>query len=407
MSEQTNSSVESLLTGEQMLAEFRAERWQNAENLSSHAMSRALRRIDRISQPDVTPLDKNVDFVPYMTSLSPAEVIALEGVGIDPTVLVPKPQQAENMLSKPELLDVSSTYKEKGFFALGTAKLVVEQETYETNTFSYRILSDNETDKASLRSYLQNRIGEAFAERPAYQRVHEVVTKGGDAPDSVSITLNIDEDAQGVLSVMADVGLFRWNNAQVQERILQGKITPKEAIAQELTDRAKKSGVDSADFTKATYDDGVKYTLFLDKHTGDISVTLEQQPADYYVERANQWHETSEAFIDTKCAGELFDLLAAQGLTVSKGVRHEMTRAGEAARFGSIYTQLTREIAKWIGHPNHKRTIVSNLLAMQNSSQESDQGDGQDQEPLVREALLKIKPDAISEPTRVLVEMMQ
>lgn len=407
MTEQNITSPEALYTGEQVLTELRAERWHNAESLSSHAMSQALRRMDRISRPDVTPLDKNVDFVPYMTSLSPAEVIALEGVGIDPAVLVPKPQQAEKRFSKLEPLDTTATYEEKGYFALGTAKLVVEQEAYETNTFSYRILSGNETDKASLRSYLRDRIGEAFAERPAYQRVHEAITKAGDNPDAVSIKLNIDEDAQGVLSVMADVGLFRWNNAQVQERILQGKITPQEAISQELTDRAKKSGIDSADFARATYNDGVKYTVFLDKHTGDISVTLEQQPADYYGERANQWYEVSKAFIDTGCARELFDLLAAQGLTVSKGVRHEMTRAGEAARFGSIYTQLTREVAKWIGHPNHKRTIVSNLLAMQNSSQEADQGDALNQEVAVREALLRIKPDTKSEPTRVLIEMMQ
>jgi len=407
MTEQFTAPAEALQTGEQILAGLREERWHNAENMSSHAMSRAIRQMDRLSAPDVTPLDKNVDFVPYMTSLSPAEAIALEAIGIDPAILVPKIEPLKKVSSRLVLSgDHSSGYERKGSFAVGEAKLIVEQEAYETNTFSYRIISENEADKASLRDTLHARIGAAFSERPAYQRVHEAIAQAGDDPNAITIKLNIDEDSQGVLSVLADVGLFRWNNAQVQERILQGKITPKEAISQALEDRVQKGGLDSADFIKVSYNDGVKHTVFLDKHSGEISLTLEQQPADYYVEKANQWHEVSDAFIDTPCAKELFDLLAAQGLTVSRDVHHEMARAGEAVRFGSIYTQLSREVAKWIDKP--ARTKVSNILAVQEVPFDNEDANVEsDQESKLRDLLSRIQTDGVSEPTRVLLTMMQ
>lgn len=407
MSEQINPSVEALLTGEQILAELRAERWHNAEELSSRAMSRAIAQLDRSNEPNVTPLDKNVGFFPYMTALSPAEAIALEGVGIDPVVLVPKSDQSEKAPANLEPSDVfTGTHEVKGEFAVGGAKLVVEQEPYETNTFSYRVVAENEADEASLRDGLHDRIGKAFADRPAYQKVHEVVGAAGENPDAISVKLHLNEDPKGVLSVLADAGLFRWSNAQIQQQILQGRLTVKDAIVEAVEERAQKDGIESGDFIRASYIDGVKHTIFLDKHTGEISLTLEQQPENYYVERANQWHEMSPAFIDTPYAKELFDLLAAEGLTVSKGVHHEMTRAGDAARFGSIYTQLTREVAKWVATP--ARTKTSRLVALQ-ESRLGVQGEEpeDDQEGKLRDALGKIQTDGASEPVRVLLEMMQ
>lgn len=408
MTEQITASPEALLTGEQILAGLREERWQNAEDLSSRAMNRALMEVDRINNPSVTLLEENLDFIPYTASLSPAEAIALEAVGVDPRGLAPKLEPTRNKLSRAAQPSPISDdgRKQKGSFSVAGAKLVVEQEPYETTTFSYRILSDDTAEKESFRSNLRDNVAAAFAERPAYNKVHQAIAESGEHPKALTVKLNIDEDPQGVLSVLSDVGLFRWNNAQIQAQILQGGITAKEAITRATEEIAQKNGVVSPDFIKAVYGEGVKHTVFLDSHSGDVTLSLEQEPTDFYVERANQWQEVSEAFIDTQCAKELFDALAEQGLTVSNGIHHELTRAGEAARFGSVYTQLTREIAKWIDRP--ARTKVSNILALQDTaSTDKDTGLEVDQEDMLRDLLQKIQLENVSEPTRVLLTMMQ
>lgn len=161
------------------------------------------------------------------------------------------------------------------------------------------------------------------------------------------------------------------------------------------------------DFVKISYGTALRRTIFLDKHTGDVSLTLKQMPEDYYVETANSWvYARSEAFIDSQCATELFDILSKHGLTVADNVRDELVRPEQADRYGSLYTQLTREVAKWVDRPS--RTKVSNIFAPQ--IQEDDYYEPETRqkiEELLRDAVLSFDLDGVSEPTRVLLGMMQ
>lgn len=409
MTENLHITNEIHSNGEVELAQIRQERWENAETRCRNMLWSKLHSLDRMENPNVVLSSRKIDFIPYSASLTPAECIALEGIGVDPKEFLPKltqPQNKSKLLVRPAN-NITQKAEQKASIQIGDASMVIEQ-FHGDNNFSYRIKSENDDDAEALKGEILEKTKASFKAHPAYRHIHETVERHEISSDSATFHLNLDEDPQGLLVILNDIGALNWGGQQIQADILNAKFDIKTAVKGALERGAIKNGINSEDFVKVTFGNGVRSTLFLDKHTNDISVTFQTFPEDLYVEKPNQWQGVSEAFIDTICARELFELFARNGLALAQEYKNEMVRIGEAKRFGSVYTQLTREVAKWINRPS--RTKVSNILAINSGFQdefEAEEGEGEFVEEELRKRLEVINTDTVSEPTKVLIELMQ
>ena len=171
-------------------------------------------------------------------------------------------------------------------------------------------------------------------------------------------------------------------------------------------------------------------TLIADKATGQMALGFE--PAEehyYYAERADQLaSEKSVPFIETRAGEELLSLLDTAGLMLHPNIQAELVRVGEADRYGSVYTQMSREIAKWVNRDGRRNvtnlfvpfdaalrpTAGGGLRALDELkwSYEQSRYDAGDnalhaERTYVQERLLALDATATSEPTKVLIGLAQ
>lgn len=249
------------------------------------------------------------------------------------------------------------------------------------------------------------KIREGFLMSPAHQAIRELAEsfKDGSVPEKVtSGTFPVQENPLGTVVALESFG--------VVNSIAHGKIERVEKLTDAL-------GSSVGDFSKVVKggimrgweeaeDEGVvTYTkkgeviqrFSLEKATGLGQFEVEQNPSYFYSEHADQAaHAESVPFVETRCAYELAGLLDQHGLKFNDTYVQEMTKtAGNKDRFGSIYTEMSREIAKWVNRP--ERTLVTNLFVPKESATEHD----------IRERITSMDVSQMSEPTQVLVEMTQ
>ena len=97
---------------------------------------------------------------------------------------------------------------------------------------------------------------------------------------------------------------------------------------------------------------------------GTCVYSAEQVAINAYLEQANQSSEAiTLPFIESQTARDLVKTLDAAGLMFDPKIQHEMMSVDEADRYGSIYTQLSRQVAKWVDNPDSFR--LSDLFALQ------------------------------------------
>lgn len=86
---------------------------------------------------------------------------------------------------------------------------------------------------------------------------------------------------------------------------------------------------------------------------GTCVYRAKQVAMNAYLEQANQSAESmSLPFIETETASELASVLDKAGLMFHPKLQYEMMNTDEADRYGSLYTQLSRRIAKWVDNPD-------------------------------------------------------
>jgi len=190
----------------------------------------------------------------------------------------------------------------------------------------------------------------------ALRKVGTVLNYDEPAPESLK-TEEFDYRADPLASVLFlyDMGLLSSTIEEV--RGLRAGID-----AAELPDRAlatvppyTATVSTQGDISIYTWGKNVKRELVVDPAKGTFVLSASKRPVDLYLERGNQTNEKSLPFIETECARALCDRLDAAGLMFHPNLQQEMMQIGEADRYGSIYTQLSREIAKWINNPDRAR----------------------------------------------------
>lgn len=213
---------------------------------------------------------------------------------------------------------------------------------------------------------ITDQVKQRFARSPGHRGFAQAVrllAQMEAVPETVSSkAFDPTEDVLGTLAFLESVGLLRTGNkAFIQDyQTMPNPAALLEAQLAAVPDYRAKREIDD-DATTYTWGRGAIRTLIIDKHTGSYAFSVSQDPASYYLETANQASDRAEVpFIETECAKQLCNVLDSAGLMFHPELQAEMTSPKESDRYGSVYTQLSREIAKWVNSP--QRTKLSNLV---------------------------------------------
>ncbi len=407
---ESNHSNEPEISGEQIIQGLREARWIMAEARSSQVLRRELASLDRIDNPDSFLSAHVIAGFPSWQRLTNKNALALEAVGLD----------VEGIASNPE---------SEGSVAYNDVMLVVSMKE-ETIKYTLNVIDgvDGRTDDekvAEFNDWAGRRLTDRFKDSTLHHKIHQAREGNTGHEDAVTIAgfkLMDDPDASiDLLSELSFPGLIQpkfMSDSEARIAIADSLERSNSNVRQQITD----------DFIKVAWggdSSNSERVLFVDRKTGDTSITLHRRPEQNYVEKANQSVEYSPAFIDTKCASELADLMAQQKMMFNPALQKEMLRMGDADRYGSAYTQMTREIAKWVNRPG--RLAVSNLFVPYDEKfsgvnivdsylpgqtylgahDEVDKFGMSSVEEKAREAIMQIDASGASEPTRLLIEMAQ
>ena len=344
MTEHLTSHAETCPDGHTMVAELREARWKNAERQAASEMDRLLTAADAIAAPKAGYLGIDFPDIPIWTHISASEQLALQAVGIDAQELLTGDDERRELAAIEGDGVRVDVLRDGGSLAY---KLSHIEEPIDVDTD--RRFNDKQKD-AIRRRYQQS---------PGHVALHEALGKawdGGELPEELTLpTFAMDDDPLGTLVLLTSLGVGGQDAIQYEQRLKQG--TPPETMLAETIGNIRGTRTESDDFvrvTRHTHAGGsyVARTMFVDKHTRECTLSFRQVPERAYVETANQSSEAmSTAFIDTACAQQMIGALAEQGLMLTPGIQKEIMAPGQADRYGSVYTQLSREIAKWVNDP--------------------------------------------------------
>lgn len=328
-------------------------------NLAVHSADMQLRSIfahDRIDNPAVNITEiQNDSFPRYCQSFSANDLLSLSAVGLDPEVVVSE-ATATKYDNSVRILKTVEIDKDKldVYAAEGGLKLLLNIDGVESRY-----------GNSATHTGVNEKVKQRFAQSPAHQASHKaiaILAHSEETPHGIT-TDPFDPliDPLGTLAFLEDLGLMRG----LDSRFRQGQ------SAQDILETAVANIPDFIATKKETdgshsivwgdgWASGVIKKLHIDKTTGSYQFSAVQDPAANYFEQANQSAEKAIPFIETECARELCSILDKKGLMFHPSIQAEIMGMGEADRYGSIYTQISREIAKWVDNPD--RTQLSNLF---------------------------------------------
>lgn len=376
----------------QLIIDLRERREALAEASARTSMFRSLSHTDRIGseQPSVltkAPVDMGYDCGVVM----PTEFLAIEANGADTRELI------ENLGSKD---------RDSPIFQLHSGNELVKAYAYGQNGLTLRKETVAGTeDSADFDAAVTKR----YQESPAHRAVHDMVGSfNGDYQSMpshlVSEPFEATADPLASLIFLHDIGLA--NTTYVIRDVMDGKDVTEvlQHTMQQVAQNPEKILTNDDDMTLFRWGREAKSLLKVNKHTGEWTFSMSVFPEDAYPEIANQTSDiVSEPFIETACARDLASWLEAHDLTFSDQLSDEMVRIGDADRYGAVYTQMTREVAKWI--MSEDRISVGALFKAQGESDLDEDA----QEVLIREKFESADLDSLdmSEPARILLAMAQ
>ncbi len=252
----------------------------------------------------------------------------------------------------------------------GGPTLTVKKMSAEGIVLKLSDVPQGSTDYHGRYTGFADHIKDRYKQSPAHRALEKAVDAVRGVSDSTKIpdTIGLEafalaEDPLGTLIFLKDIGFpadiyygasRRFATGENPASILQGcfgSVVGREGV------------IDCDDFTRVIWGDAVQKTLFYDKHAGTCKVTFSTRSEGKYVEQANQASEVKVLpFIETECAQEIIAACENAGLMLHPDIQASIVLPDDDKRnrHGSLYTQITRELAKWVNNP--KRTMTTKLF---------------------------------------------
>lgn len=357
----------------------------------------------------------------YEGNITVRTMIALDAVGVNAAEIVTKLNSTDRDDTNPV---VATKQLEDGLLTVQVAG----------NELLYRLKSDGTeaTAKRGLKSEsIPNLIHQRLEQSPAHQALYEAAQKlkSQDKVPEIFATEPFDylSDPYGTYAFLSGKGLFN-ESSFIHQKLREGS-TPEDILEEGLANVSSHSVMvteneETKTFEWSSHSRTVRKQLIIDKITNQATFSASQNAYGAYLEKANQSDARSLPFIETECAQELGDFMDRAGLMFNPSLQAEMINTGDAERYGSIYTQLSREIAKWVDSP--RRFKLSELFVPYNpnftattfaagdtkpewvkySYETFVSAQHEDIESQVRQAYSSAKKGSQSEPTSVLFTMI-
>ncbi len=338
---------------------------------------------DQIGNPRTGVLEVG-DFAYDIGLLAPVDVASFEALGLDVDRLLTEIGEGG---SRPDLEQVT----------VGGSTLHIDG--YGSRGVTLRLSGGSSQGENKPNQAIRDRIVERFQESPGHREMavlNQKLNSESEVPRSIETgQFDLNTDALATTQLLQDIGLFV--SRSVLEQVVQdssGQQLLQDSLENGLSGDVSRDETDAA--TVYRWGKGVVKTLTIEKDTGLASIRFEQHQEDYIPEVANQSMAESVSFVYTECASELSALLDDAGLMFSPSLQSEMTRVGQADRYGSVYTQISRELAKWVD--SSARVEVAQLFIGR---------DGHDDEQQIAERILAMDTSQLHDATRVIIEIAQ
>lgn len=334
-----------------LVTELRDGRLRLAQEESATKMQRLL-SVDRINKPDTT-----IDISRAGSRLSSEvvtveDLIALESMGADVNDILRKTGDESD-------LDEGETYAvfEAGKETVSLSKYRQGLEL-KLDIEGVDLISEN---RGSVE--IMEGVRRRFSQSPGHMQLKEMAKRFEGGASSISSEwFNPRDDELGSLLFLQDIGLCSVVRAADQLREGRGMEEVMDFYLENVPDYVATTEETDAE-TIYTWGNGVKQYLVVDKASGSWRYALREHSEDNYPEKANQMAVAEEIpFIDTECAKQMLEWMGEEGIMFAPAIQREIMRVGEAERYGSIYTQISREIAKTINRP--ERSLSGLFVAM-------------------------------------------
>lgn len=334
-------NLSSLRAGRRELAAYTSE--QQLRSVYAH---------DRVVNPDAEiSRVENDDFDRYCPSLTATNLMGYEAIGL----------QVSDIISAVRKAPVGAPAQPVRSLELGQEKLVVYAHDGAMKLRFSLAGVESKPGNTATPARIGALVNTRFAQSPAHQakaRANAQLQQSAETPHELTMnSFDPTIDPLGSLAFLENIGLL----TDLKPQFMSGT-TATSLLASALSSipgyRAQRTETPEAQ--TLTWGDGIVQTLRVDRVTGQYSFSVAQNSDRNYLERGNQSAEQATPFIETACARELCQLLDTAGLMFHPTIQANMMSMKAADRYGSIYTQLSREVAKWINKP--ERMQLSKLF---------------------------------------------
>lgn len=275
---------------------------------------------------------------------------------------------------------------------------------------------------------IRQKVVDRYMQSPAHVAMHELADRASgnnQAGELSTRDFDLEADRLGSLNLLSSLGLT-WS--QFSPDMLSVHTSVEEILAASSVEKFGVSKIEDnpQELIVRTEPHGIARTVTVDRLHKTARVSFAGDRAYWYQERANQVQVQSEAFLETKCAEEFLGALDAAGLMPHPRYQNEMIRIGDAERGGAVYTQISREIAKWVNRDQRRQ--LSNLFVrfdtrthakgkseygnffesegiQRDLEYERTDEETEAEEAAIKQRLLAIDESAFSEPTKLLFRL--
>jgi hypothetical protein len=370
----------------------------NSAVASSDKLLRSTFTHDRIQNPQVEVTKvRNDGFEHYMPSFTANNLIGLEALGVD------VPQALDTVRQSPRSYDAPQQTILTHRSGNEQLEVLVHENAFKLKFNIDGVESDySNTDVPTGANEL---VKQRFAQSPAHQalaRANQQLKQADETPHGfIMESFDPTIDPIGTLAFLEDIGMTSGLDYRFREGMTAAELLENVgACAAYGVTQTENEATHIFDWEQE-WTGGVLKSLTIDKQTGAYQFEVVQDPAARYLEQGNQTQERAVPFIETECARELCSVLDNAGLMFHPQLQSEMMDLGEADRYGSIYTQLSREVAKWVDNPD--RTALRNVFVPAEAARDYDADDG---EQAVRQRWAAVPHTAHGEAATTLLGMI-
>lgn len=217
--------------------------------------------------------------------------------------------------------------------------------------------------------YINGKITERVQASPAHRELSEAINHAKSFRETSLKTdlFNGFEDPIGTATVLGNLKLL---SPYALARSMRSGVSAKESLKREIeyaARNAKNSIVTDNSYEFTIEDRNITRTLSIDKETGYLQIKVDADPDTFYLEEASTSETKSIPFVETDCARELVDTLDQADLMFHpKFTTMMLLTDGLDTRYGGVYTEISRELAKMVNRP--ERAKVSSIFVPKNEN---------------------------------------